>query len=445
MKGVYGIIVSCLCAVLFTCSSCGSAAGANEKNDSASAYESGTQKSAYERSVPALETKDGGHYISGSEVVYPDSLWSAPSFDYEPTLDFGTEGVNGIFFTSPIKYNGKETRVAAYIGFPQGASAENKVPAIVLVHGGLGTAIPQWVKYWNDLGFAAISMDTEGGEPTSRISNENTTYHLERNRYAGGDVYEAGPTNNSYDDWNQPLENQWMYHATSSVILSTSLISSFNCVDTTKVGITGISWGSVITSIVLKYDDRLSFAMPIYGGITQSQSSGSSAGRHPNQTSIDRWDTIDGLIGIECKTFYVTSDADFAFSMDIADRCSRATNGALNYKNGFSHGQSQGAYEENLPNFAKYCCGLDTTFMNVVSHPTRENPRIAVEPYGGAKVESVWLYYTSDELVNDTATWRTKFVSFANKSEYSFTVPESTHAYVRIRYSGNKTVCSYLF
>ncbi len=236
-----------------------------------------------------------------------------------------------------------------------------------------------------------------------------------------------------------------MYHATSSVILSASLISSFDCVDATKLGITGISWGSVITSIVLKYDYRFKFAMPIYGGITQSQSSGQSAGRHPNQTSINRWDTIDGLIGIDCKTFYVTSDADFAFSMDIADRCSRATHGALNYKNGFSHGQSQGAYEENLPNFAKYCCGLNTTFMKVVSHPTRENPKIGVEPYGGAKVESVWLYYTSNELVNDTATWHTKFVSFENAAEYSFSVPESRHAYVRIRYSGNKTVCSYLF
>ncbi|MBQ7643118.1 MAG: hypothetical protein IJS67_04370 [Clostridia bacterium] len=236
-----------------------------------------------------------------------------------------------------------------------------------------------------------------------------------------------------------------MYHATSSVILSTSLISSFDCVDAERVGITGISWGSVITCIVLKYDARLSFAMPVYGGITQSQSSGQSSGRHPNKTSIDRWDTIDALIGIDCKTYFVTSDADFAFSMDIADRCSRATGGSLNYKNGFSHNQSQGAYEENLPNFAKNSCGFNVPFIKVTKHPTRDNPIIGVENYGNAKVESVWLYYTSSELVNDTAVWYTKFVSFDNAAEYSFIVPESKHAYIRIRYAGNKTVYSHLF
>ena len=395
-----------------------------------------------------VEGESGVLQVNGSDVVYLESLWSAPDFNYETTLDFGgenTEGVKGIFFTSPVRYNGKPTRVAAYIGFPKNASATNKVPAIVLVHGGVGTAVPQWVKYWNDLGFAAISMDTEGAEPTSGVCNENTTYHLHRNRYEGGKFYETGPTNNGFNDWDRPLEDQWMYHATSAVILSTSLISSFDCVDKTKVGITGISWGSVISSIVLKYDYRLAFAMPVYGGITQSLSSGESSNRHPNEISAARWDTLDALIGTKCKTFYVTSDADRFFSMDIADRCARATGGLLTYVNGLGHSQSEGANQENLPNFAKYCCGLGTTFVNITVQPTRENPRIALEPYGNTKIESVWLYHTNSELVNNTATWYTKFVSFDDAGEYTFDVPESRHVYVRVRYDGGKTVCSYLF
>ena len=32
--------------------------------------------------------------------------------------------------------NGQKTKVFAYIGFPDGASQLNKVPAVVLVHGG---------------------------------------------------------------------------------------------------------------------------------------------------------------------------------------------------------------------------------------------------------------------------------------------------------------------
>ena len=440
MKNISKILAVCLSVLLVFCS-CGKTNTVTHDDNG------GQQEEIVEKDF--VEGVSGVLSVQGSDVVYPEELWSAPDFGYESTLDFGgenTEGVKGVFFTSPVRYKGKPTRVAAYIGFPSYASATDKVPAIVLVHGGLGTAVPQWVKYWNDLGFAAISMDTEGAEPTAGISNENTgDYHRDRNRYAGGQFYEAGPTNNGFSDWDKPLEDQWMYHATSAVILSTSLISSFDCVDKTKVGITGISWGSVITSIVLKYDYRLKFAMPVYGGITQSQSSGESSNRHPNETSVARWDTIDGIVGINCKTFYVNSDADRFFSMDIADRCSKATGGSLTYIHGLSHGQSEGANEENLPNFAKFCCGMETTFVTVTEQPARENPRITLETYGNAKIESVWLYYTDSELVNNTATWYTKFVSFDDLREYSFEVPESRHAYVRVRYDNSKTVCSYLF
>ena len=364
MKNISKILAVCLSVLLVFCS-CGKTNTVTHDDNG------GQQEEIVEKDF--VEGVSGVLSVQGSDVVYPEELWSAPDFGYESTLDFGgenTEGVKGIFFTWPIRYKGKPTRVAAYIGFPSYASATDKVPAIVLVHGGLGTAVPQWVKYWNDLGFAAISMDTEGAEPTAGISNENTgDYHRDRNRYAGGQFYEAGPTNNGFSDWDKPLEDQWMYHATSAVILSTSLISSFDCVDKTKVGITGISWGSVITSIVLKYDYRLKFAMPVYGGITQSQSSGESSNRHPNETSVARWDTIDGIVGINCKTFYVNSDADRFFSMDIADRCSKATGGSLTYIHGLSHGQSEGANEENLPNFAKFCCGMKTTFVTMLFSP----------------------------------------------------------------------------
>ena len=444
MKKFNGILAVCL-SVLFIFCSCGktgSVTGGDKDNQQG---ETEIPEPVYEGFVEGVT---GVTFVNGSDVVYPETLWSAPEFDYESSLDFGsagTEGVKGIFFTSPIRYNGKPTKVAAYIGFPSNASATNKVPAIVLVHGGMGTAIPQWVKYWNNLGFAAISMDTEGGEPKNGISNANTTYHMERNRYAGGDVYEAGPTNNSFNDWNKPLEDQWMYHATSSVMLSASLISSFDCVDRTKIGITGLSWGSVISSIVLKYDYRFNFAMPIYGGVTQSISSGESSNRHPNAISAARWDTIDALVGIKCKTFYVNSDSDRFFSMDIADRCSKATGGALAYITGLGHSQSEAANQTDLPNFAKYCCGMDTTFVTITKQPTREDPCIVLEPYGNAKITSVHLCYTDSELVNNSATWYTIDISNGDAKEYTFEVPESEHAYVCVRYENSKTVCSYLF
>ncbi len=390
-----------------------------------------------------------GQTFKGNDVVYPDSLWNTPEWNYEPTLDFGmedTEGVKGIFYTS-VPYEGKPTRVAAYIGFPKNASATQKVPAMVLVHGGLGTAVPQWVKYWNDLGYAAISMDTEGAEPIDGISNNNTVdYHIENNRYANDQVYCSGPSNpGKYYDYQKDVTEQWMYHATSSVIAATSLMASFDCVDIQKIGMTGISWGSVITSTVIGYDDRITFAMPIYGGISLSQSYSAEKDAHFNQTSKDRWDNLEALKQSNCKTFYVTSDADYHFSLDIASRCASATNSWATYINGFTHGQAQGVYQIDLPNFANLMTGKATDFVTVTHQPTKENPVIKVEKHGNAKIESVWIYYTSDTDLGTSAKWFTKFVSYDDLTEYTLTLPECSTAYVRIRYNGDHTVCSYLF
>ena len=64
-----------------------------------------------------------------------------------------------------------------------------------------------------------------------------------------------------------------MCHATSAVIAVTSRISSFGSVDTQKVWMTGAPFGSVITCIMVSFDDRISFVMPIYGGLSLMEKS----------------------------------------------------------------------------------------------------------------------------------------------------------------------------
>ena len=46
---------------------------------------------------------------------------------------------------------------------PQGQ--RGKLPAMVLVHGGAGTAFADWVRMWKRRGYAAIAMDTCGSVP----------------------------------------------------------------------------------------------------------------------------------------------------------------------------------------------------------------------------------------------------------------------------------------
>ena len=77
-----------------------------------------------------------------------------------PADGFEAEGdVKAIFFDA-LPWSGKPTRVFAWMGVPSGAGG--KVPAVVLVHGGGGTAFKEWVQKWNEKGYAAISIAVEG-------------------------------------------------------------------------------------------------------------------------------------------------------------------------------------------------------------------------------------------------------------------------------------------
>jgi hypothetical protein len=84
-------------------------------------------------------------------------------------------------------YQGKPTRVFAYLGFPK-VSPGTQVPGIVLVHGGGGSAFEVWVRQWNARGYAAIVMDTCGCIPVGSYGNWTRSRH-------GGPVGWGGWTN----------------------------------------------------------------------------------------------------------------------------------------------------------------------------------------------------------------------------------------------------------
>src|SRR5262245_22509001 len=67
----------------------------------------------------------------------------------EPASDFNAPGVRGLFFDS-VSWHGKPTRVFAWVGIPADLKPGQKVPAVVLVHGGGGTAFAQWVRSWTE-------------------------------------------------------------------------------------------------------------------------------------------------------------------------------------------------------------------------------------------------------------------------------------------------------
>lgn len=171
------------------------------------------------------------------------------------------DNVDTIFYDG-IKYKGDTKKVWAYVAIPEGASRENPVPGIVLVHGGGGTAYDLWAKLWADKGYAAISIDTEGRMPLS--TNTFSIPRDSKQQFTG-----LGHINNaSYNDFtasDSGHSDMWFYQAACDAILAGNVLRGYDAVDSSKIGITGISYGSLVTLTAIGADSRFKFAVPVYG------------------------------------------------------------------------------------------------------------------------------------------------------------------------------------
>ena len=189
---------------------------------------------------------------------------------YNPTEE-GYEHIKAIAFEG-LDYKGEKTKIFAYLGFPEGASADTPVPAVVLVHGGGGHAFYNWVQMWNERGYAAIALDTVGAFPTHVNAGAGETSDKigtwVNNQLPAGfaeEGYRNAPTGQTYTTTYAEVEDQWAYHALGGIILAGNILRNDPKVDSDKVGITGISWGGTLVSQVIGYDNRFSFAIPVYG------------------------------------------------------------------------------------------------------------------------------------------------------------------------------------
>ena len=172
------------------------------------------------------------------------------------------------------KFEGHTTDVFAFYATPgtiSGDTSKDKnLPAVVLIHGGGGTAFTQWTLLWAKRGYAAIAMDLGGHRPpapkfdpttgdlASGFSRPDDRTRLERGGPAAGHVQKFSNVGGDPTD-------DWQHHSVPAVIRAHSLIRSFPEVDADRTAVTGISWGGYMTCIVASVDDRFKAAVPVYG------------------------------------------------------------------------------------------------------------------------------------------------------------------------------------
>ena len=162
--------------------------------------------------------------------------------------------IRPIYFEA-LPYNGNCTLVFGWLSTPQSNITEGGVPGAVLLHGGGSTALRKWCEKWAREGKASLAIGLEGQTDEVKYGGWKSTPH-------------PGPKRppQAYGDYYLQINQQWMFHAVAQTIQATTLLRSQSFVNPDFVGVSGVSWGGVISSTVLSFDyERLAFAISAYG------------------------------------------------------------------------------------------------------------------------------------------------------------------------------------
>lgn len=299
-----------------------------------------------------------------------------------------------IYFDA-LDYRGAPTKVFGWLGVPEGVS--NPMPGVVLVHGGGGSAFHEWVQRWNDRGYAALSIAVEGQTDI----RDPETKSWEQHEW-------AGPSRvGIYGDSDEPLEDQWMYHAVANTILANSLLRSFPEVDADRVGVMGISWGGVITSTVMGIDDRFAFVIPVYGcgGLDETENQyGRSLSN--NEVYKQAWDPNLRLPRAQMPSLWLSWPGDQHFPLDRLSKSADLASGSslLTLVPGMGHGHGSGwnrpesyAFADSVVQSGKAWCAVFKT--NVLPG------RVAARFQPTQKLDAATLVWTADSGPTGDRTW----------------------------------------
>lgn len=312
-------------------------------------------------------------------------------------------GIKAITYDG-VDRSGKKTKIFAYVGYPKGADAST--PAIVLIHGGGGHSFLPWMKEWMDRGYAVIAPDVTGYFPTTRNAGQDET----QNGWAyglSGVFAEAGytaiPNNDGMGSSNQEISSQWMYHALAAAAKAFSLLSQSGRCDPQKIGVTGISWGGVITSLYIGYDPRPAFAIPVYGTAYLDEALAWIKDNFAGQQTRALWSAADRLDQVKFPVLWLVWNDDNCFSLNSATRSylsTRAVAGTrLSAVNGMMHGHSAAWVRPESYAFADSIVKGSAPLPSFVTLPTAGSVECTVE-----NAKRPRLYYITETMTYSTHT-----------------------------------------
>ena len=373
---------------------------------------------------------------SGPEMVQQALIMSGafetPAYSYTDEFDtFKTyPHLKGLFFDA-LPFHDQPAKVFCWYGVPEGASPGQKFPAVVLVHGGGGTVFPEWVKKWNDKGFVAISVALEGQVPGVKDPDAPLPQWPTHEN--------SGPCRIGFfnDIETETLQNQWFYHAVADVILAHNLVRSFPEVDTSKIGITGISWGGILTNVITGLDDRFAFSVPVYGCgfLHETPNYSKLIGRlSPEAQSfyMNNWEPSLYIPRQGQPTLFVNGTNDCHFTMNSFTKSYRASPAEkyLRIEHNMVHGHAPGWEPASIYSFADSIISMGGKPFTATAEEQHQNGDIKFSYV--VDIVDAYIYYTIDTVDWDCNNyeWR-KLKASVDQAEKKIegTLPAGTQYY----------------
>lgn len=296
---------------------------------------------------------------------------------------------------SGLPHEGKENTVFAYIGFPENAAPDAPVPGMVLVHGGGGHAYAEWVQYWVDHGYAAISFDGFG----QTYTGPDHTYAHEL------ELWKPDPALHLPADGllsvGKPLTEQGFTYYMADVLLAHNVLRADVRVKKDLIGLTGISWGGIAASVAVCYDDRFAFAAPVYGCgfLDVSKTEWGAPFRESDVSFV--WDAKRLLDTVNIPVRFYNSDRDPFFDANAATASATAVpDGSLTLLPGFTHGQIEGSTIPELLRFAEEQVGRGSRNIAIDAiEASGDGAAIRFSLPEDVKRAEVCVYYKTEDLI----------------------------------------------
>ncbi len=320
------------------------------------------------------------------------------------TVNFGEMYPSGkaIYYDLPLA--DKTYKIFAFIVFPTTKMPKGGYPAVLLLHGGNGTAYYEHAKKWADNGFVAIAPDLNAKCGTSLQER-------------GIENDKGGPCGYGYSGLTK--KHPWTYFSVLSSMRAIDVLLSDERVNKDKIYSCGLSWGGFLNLDLLAFEKRIKAGTVIYSS-AYAYDSDWGRKRVDALTEKEREEYIFGhdpknyLSKIKVPILFTAGTDDIAFKGLNRQKTADGIKGKPYYaiRKSFYHGNFYG-FEQ--PESLEFCKMISSGKVLPEVICKKVNNTVVVKPYKNSS--KINAYYTCDDL-EKTETYNYKKMKPISKNRY---------------------------